>query len=324
MAGVSIVFVTLVLFALFLGFLFLVGTIFLIVGLGRRYNPKNAGKKSPIVCIVLGVIFLVPPLGISFLIAIDIVWVFNFYPSKISMCEEAIEELLDSADAGDRDSFEKMFTPRLQEREDFQTAVDAFFRIYPNGLSLCEREVRYNPTSGSLSDDESDQIANVCCICFLDREWYYMELSICFENAESPEDVGVMFFCIENLEANAIDREYGADEFLVCEIGDENEISARLIDGRGYLYTPTPDRSITVDEMKAFLEQYDDNFNGLVDCIGEPNAWEYGDNFINSCYYELVPEDGKPRYVYISADSDSGYFYDTYLCSAHGKIEDIR
>lgn len=341
MAFVSLMLMWLAFFGLIIGFLFLAGMIFLITGLVIRQKPKYSRKKSPIVCIVIGVVFLILPVGMAVLIEINMIvslftgssqslrygnvtdgWRSGKYIGDTHAREEAIEGLLGFADAGDRDSFEKMFTPRLQEREDFQAAVDDFFRTYPNGLSLCELEGGNGHTSGSSNYGESVQKTNAYYTCFLDGEWYYIGLDLCYRNTESPEEVGVTFFCIENLEANAIDREYGEDEFLACEIRDANDVCARLIKGRGYLFTPTPDRSITTAEMKTYLTQYA-NLGDLSDQIGEPNVTKpifnsTGDDY----YYELVPEDGEPRYAYICADPISGEIYYSYICSDLHEVQD--
>lgn len=324
-----------------LGFLFLVGMIFLILGLVIRRKPKYAGKKSPIVCIVIGVIFLIPPIGAAILIEINMIaslfsglspnssygnvtdgWRSGKYIGDTRACEEAIENLLDFADAEDRDSFEKMFAPRIQEREDFQTVVDGFFRTYPKGLSLCDLEGGIGPSRGSVNHGVRVEHTSASYTCFLDGEWYYIGLGLCYRHTESPEEVGVTFFCIENLEANAVDREYGEDEFLSCEIRDANDVCARLIKGRGYLFTPTPDRSITTAEMQTYLAQYDD-LDDLSDRIGEPNVTKSvynatGDDY----YYELVPEDGAPRYAYICADPITGEIYYTYICSDLDRVGD--
>lgn len=341
MAFASMMFVVLMIFGIFLIFLFIVGMIFLIVGIVNRRKQKYAGKESPTACIVLGVVFLFLPVGTAILVGISFAgslfsnlsenasyesvtdeWRSGKYIGDTRACKEAIEGLLGFADAGDRDSFEKMFTPKLQESEDFQTTVDAFFSAYPNGLSNCEREGGNAMTSGSTNYGVVVEKTSTYYTCFLDGEWYYIGLGFCLKNTESPEDVGVTFFCIENLEANAIDREYGEDEFLVCEIMDENEISARLINGRGYLFTPTPDRSVTVAEMKELLAQYDD-LDDLSDRIGEPNVSKpvynsTGDDY----YYELVPEDGKPRYAYICAHPISGEIYYSFICSDLDMVRD--
>lgn len=341
MAFASMMFVALMIFGIFLIFLFLVGMIFMIVGIVNRRKLRYADKESSTAFIFLGVVFLFLPVGTAILVGISIAgspfsnpsenagyesvtdkWRSGQYINDTRACEEAIEGLLGFADAGDRDLFEKMFTPKLQESEDFQTTVDAFFRAYPNGLSLCEREGGRAMTSGSKNYGVIIKNTSTYYTCFLDGEWYYIGLGFCLKNTESPEEVGVTFFCIENLEANAIDREYGEDEFLACEIGDKNEISARLINGWGYLFTPTPDRSVTVAEMKELLAQYDD-LDDISDRIGEPNVSKpfynaTGDHY----YYELVPEDGEPRYACICAHPISGEIYYSYICSDLDTVRD--
>lgn len=303
--------------------LFIIGMIFLIVGIVRKRNPKNAGKKSPTVCIVSGTVCLLPLIGA----AICLVWYFgdgNYahvtdrwrsgrFMTDDRAKEEAIEGLLTSADAGDRDYFEKMFTPKLRERDDFQRLVDAFFESYPNGLSLCERNSHWTGSSGS-------NVARYTC--YLGEDWYLMELEFRYGRWYTPDETGVIFFRIENLGANALDRDYGEHDFIACRIVDESEVTARLINGRGYVFTPTPDRSITVEQMKTYLEKYND-LDDLAARIGEPNVSKKHTNSTSSgYYYELVPEDGEPRYAYIDADPYSGKIYYSYICSDVGRLPD--
>lgn len=77
MAFMSIMFAMLAFFGIvfgFLGFLSLVGIIFLIVGIVNRQKPKYVGKKSPTACIVSGIVFLLLPVGTAIFIGISIIW----------------------------------------------------------------------------------------------------------------------------------------------------------------------------------------------------------------------------------------------------------
>lgn len=291
--------------------LFIIGMVFLIIGIVQKRKPQYAGKKSPTVCIASGTICLLPPILGALYLAYFLVSYFGEIRAKTETVEGAIDGLLTAADAGDRDSFEKIFTPNLQKKENFGKAVDAFFESYPNGLSLCAREARYGTEGGSAERAWT----TVSFTCFLDGEWYYMHLNICYKNKKSPDDFGVEFFCIENLEANALDLDHNRGEFLACRIADESEVTARLIDGRGYVFTPTPDRSITVEQMKSYLEQYDD-FYDLTAQIGRSNACRWGYAY----YYELVPENGEPRYACVETEGREIFY--SYICSDVGKISD--
>lgn len=320
--------------AIFLGFLFLVGAILLIVGIVRKRKPQNAGKKSPTACIVSGAVFLLPPVGTAVYLAVSLAvslftatfgnlffhvtdrWRSGQFVGDTRAVSEAIEELLSSAERGDRASFEKMFPTKFREREDFEKTIDAFWESYPSGLALCERE---GGMGGSMRSGYK-ATASASYTCFLDGEWYYMGLEICYGDSDAPEEVGVTFFCIENLEAYALDRDYGDHAFLVCEIKDESDVTARLIDGRGYVFTPTPDRSITVEEMKGYLTGCE-HLSDLSDRIGKPNASRDSRSSASSdYYYELVPENGEPRYVCIHADRSRIYW--THFCSDVGRLPD--
>ncbi len=316
----AVFFVGFAIIGIILAGLFIIGTVFLIFGTVQKKNSKYAGKKPPSFYIARGRNYLIPPIGAAIYLAwffgdgayahVTDRWRSGRFNTDSRVSEEAIEGLLTSADAGDRDYFEKMFAPKLRERSDFQRLVDAFFESYPNGLSFCELDGSYGSNRALYT-------------CFLDEEWYYIELEFRYGRWYTPDDIGVTFFCIENLEANALRRDYVERDFLTCEIADESEVDARLINGRGRVFTPTPDRSITVEQMKIYLEKYND-LDDLAGRIGEPNVSKKHTNSTSSgYYYELVPEDGEPRYAYIDADPYSGEIYYSYICSDVDRITDI-
>ncbi len=335
MAYISMMFVYFVIFALIFGVVFLAGLILLIIGIVRKHKAKNAGKKSPVVCIVIGSVIMgisacavIVPIAST---AIKTVfgegydgekfgnptdkWRSGAYVSDNRAASDAIKCLLTSADRGDRDAFAKLFTPNIQRGAGFEAALDDFFESYPVGLSECELD------GGSVSGDssfhygEAVQNGYTYYTCFLGEEWYHIGLNFCYENTSSPDDVGVTFFCIENLEANALDRDYEKDEYLACEIADEKEVTARLIDGMGFIFTPTPERTITEEEFRKVYRESDNLFDILIK-IGEANVIK---NFRASTdfeyYYELVPEDGEPRYAHICGGQSYGEIYYGNICS---------
>lgn len=102
---------------------------------------------------------------------------------------------------------------------------------------------------------------------------------------------------------------------MVCCIKSESEVSARLINGTAFLFEPTPDRIITEDDMKRFLKTYK-TLKSLSDVIGKPNVSKKYDNCTGyDYYYELVPENGEPRYVYICTERNNGRIITATVCS---------
>lgn len=332
MAFVSMMFVFLIFAVVILGILFFVGLILLIAGIVTRTRPKNIGKKFPTVLIVIGSIVILIPVGtVSYIVISGIAsqistsierqsytsvtdkWR-NEWVSDHEAANGAIEELLEAAEAGDREQFKRTFTPNIQNSQGFEAAVDVFFDNYPKGLKDCELEGGNVSSGGSYNYGHNVQHGSTHYTCVLNGNWYSIYMSFCYENTDSPDDVGVDFFSVENLEAAALRNDHEGEN-LVCEIKSKEEITARLIKNMAFIFEPYPNRVITEDQMKEYLKKYDD-LDDLEQEIGKPNV---SINYSNSTgcdhYYELVSENGEPRYAYICADWQTGRFFYGYVCS---------
>ena len=352
MAFVSMIMVYLFLAVVFIIGLFILGLILLIVGLVTKKIPKNRGKKAPKVCIVIGSVFMAIPVCIVLWFVIS--WTFGgtsdsndkmsygnvtdtwrtenvLYES--SAADEVVSEMLKAADSGDKDAFAHFFTPELLEqyrpnsikgsKYPFEENLDDFFEAYPKGLSECKLEGGSDGSTSPFREDEPVRKSSASYTCTLNGEWYRIYFTFCFRNTESPDEVGVTFFSIENLQANALHKDY-VNCYIVCSIIDESEISARLIDGNAFIFKPTPERSITLEQMQTYLEEYD-SLDKLTGEIGEPNVekkYQKEDEERCDYYYELAPEDGKPMYMYICANTSTGEILYTYPCSDTEEFSD--
>lgn len=234
---------------------------------------------------------------------------------------DAITWLLDTADSGDRSGFAEIFAPVVKADENFDAQLDRFFESYPVGFSECELDSEGGSGSGSYNYGDVVETYSASYTCFLDGEWFYISVSFCYQNTTAPDEVGITFFCIENLEAFALDQSYS--ENIVCKIVDESQVTARLIDGRGFVFEPTPERSITLEQMKEYLEKCD-NIRELMVLVGEPNVTKKYSN-ATGCdyYYELASDDGSPLYAYIVAGYLSGEIYYGYVCDDEKIFYDI-
>lgn len=333
MAFISLLFVYFVFVCIILGFLLVTGLFFLIFGIICKRKPKNKGKKFPVVFIVIGSVLLLLPVGTTVLMIIGSVlsvasltvqrldydnvtdkWR-NEWVSDNTAADDAIRELLNAADAGDRETLAATFAPNIQKEAGFDSALDDFFDTYPDGLSQCELDGGSVSSSGSYNYGESVLTVNTSYTCTLNGEWYYIGLGFCHKNTDSPDDVGVSFFCVENLEAYALDYEYRDDEHLACSIVSDNDVSAKLIGGRGFLFEPTPDRLLTEAQMRAYLDKYDDLYHLSAE-IGAPNVTKkYSNSTGYDHYYELAPQNGEPRYAHLCTNSPMGSFISSYICS---------
>lgn len=332
MAFASMMLVFIVFAFVILGILLIAGLAVLIVGIVTRTRPKNKGKKFPKVLIVIGSIVTSIPVCTVLVIVIGGIasgisasikresytsvtdkWR-NEWVTDHQAADGAIKELLEAAEAGDREQFKRTFTPNIQSSQSFEAAVDVFFDNYPKGLKDCKLEGGNVSSSGSYNYGHNVQSGSTHYTCILNGNWYSIYLSFCYENTDSPDDVGVDFFSVENLEAAALRNDHEGEN-LVCEIKSEDEITARLIKNMAFIFEPYPNRVITEEQMKEYLKKYDD-LDDLEQEIGKPNvSIKYSNSTGCDHYYELAPENGEPRYAYICADWQTGRFFYGYVCS---------
>ncbi len=330
MAFVSMVIVWIVIAAVILGLLLMAGLILLIVGIVGKVRAKNAGKKSPAVCIILGAVLLALPVftaaglgiwGISSCAGtafqrttyecVPDRWR-NEWVMDSQAEEDIIQALLSSADSGDREAFSRNFTPELQSKAGFDQAVNAFFAAYPKGFSGCEQKDKSGGGSGSYNAGHNVKTYSTHFNTTLDGNWYYISIGFCYDNTDEPDKVGVTNFKIMNLEASAVffdeysrNMDYGSDVYLLCDIRSSSEVSARLIGGEPLLWTPTDTPKLTADQMRELLAPYERlDDPALMKTIGTANASR---KYVNCSwfeyYYELASENGEPLYACIHTHS---------------------
>ena len=342
MAFVSMMFVFFLIAAVILGALLITGLVLLIVGIVRKCSKKNAGKKSPSVLIVSGSVLLVLPVITVVLLSAWGVsscagtafkrtqyecvpdrwrneWV---YDSQAE--EEIIEALFNSADKGDREAFGKNFTPELQRKEGFDEAVNAFFAAYPKGFAGCERKDKNGGGSASYNYGHNVKNDSVHFNTTLGGEWYYVSVEFCYDNTDEPDKVGVTDFKIMNLEGAAVffdeywrNTDYGSDVYLLCDIKNSDEVSARLIGGQPLLWTPTDTPRLTADELRELLKENKRlDSPALLEKLGAPNAFcKYVNSNAYEYYYELQDRNGQPCYAELETDSPDGEIFMAFICT---------
>ena len=185
MAFASMFLVFLGFVVILLGGMFFLGLLLLIIGIVRRKNPKNAGKKSPIVAIVLGVLLLMPPVGTGLFIGGVIVKDFivshrdyevvtdewrAHYVVPGEAVRDVTEGLLEAAEDNDKELIAKLFTKSARESLGFE-------RTYHN-----TKENQYYSETLSV---------------MIDGEEYYVYAYFCLKN-EDPDEIGLIFFCLQN------------------------------------------------------------------------------------------------------------------------------
>ena len=255
----------------------------------------------------------------------------NEHVSDYTAAKQAMDALLSSADAGDKEAFAKNFTSGLRGSSGFDKLIDDFFASYPGGMSEAERNDGPVSGGGSYRDGNSRKGGSASSELMLNGKWFYIILSFCCENTAEPENVGVESFMIMNLEAMAVHQDIYSrdclhydDIHLMCDIRSSNEVNARLINGSAFLWTDTDTPKLTENEMRKLLTEYRDLYAPEVrEKIGKANAEQ---KFFNKTgydyYYELAPENGEPRYAHICANSPYGSIINAYLCTADDQFYD--
>lgn len=245
-------------------------------------------------------------------------WVQKDFITDHYAADSAINLLITSADAGDKKKFMLAFSENIRNSEGFEKKVDEFLKVYPKGIGENDIEGGLSESSASYNYGHTTQVCQAHYTCTIGKEWYSISLKLCFENTDFPDNVGVTGFIIRNLEAYAKDQQENtdlSDTLLECRIISSEEVSARLINNKAFIFKPYPDRTINEDDMKILLKGHPD-FSLIVNTLGEPNVSIKYDNHTGyDYYYELEPENGEPRYAHIVTSSPSGKCIDAFLLS---------
>lgn len=314
--------------------IFLAGIILLIIGIVNKRNPKNAGRKFPTVCIAVGgtllvlsalifVIGIVPGIRKAFFYdSVPEHWQ-NALVGDNQAANEAIKALMEAAGNGDREALAKNFTAEVRNSSSFKAELDSFLGTYPADLSECELDGGPSGSSGSYNYGHNVLTGSASYTCDLEGERYFINISFRYENTDEPEKVGVERFSVMNLGARALYiqevnekamlGDYEDNTSLICDIKNSDEVDARLIGGYPFVWHPTSNKKLTEDEMRTLLSNTID-MRSLIEEIGSPNvSMKYSNSTGYDYYYELVPENGEPRYAHISASSMMGNIIDAYV-----------
>lgn len=313
---------------------FIAGIVLLVVGLVSRKKPEHQSKRFPKVFIVVGSILVsIPVLAVVIAVSTGLVSSFRTYDSlperwqntwvssENIASDQAIKALMNSAGEGDREALAKCFTAEIRKDSGFSEQIDDFFKKFPSELSKCELDGSSNGSSASYDHGHVEKTSGARYECELNGEKYYIKIEFCYENTDAPDKVGITYFSVRNLEAQALYLESvnrdpdNERSVVICDIRSSKEVNARLIDRIPYIWHPTSDEKLSEDEMRQLLSKTD-SMDDLVSTIGEPNVSfkQYnstGYDFI----YELKPNGSEPQYAYIVAGSPTGEIYYAYLSS---------
>ena len=329
MAFASMFIVFLVIVLAVLGFMFIVGLILLITGIVRKKNPKNIGKRSPTISIVLGAVLLVLPVGTGAIAGgcaareailrnkdYDIVtdkWR-NVLVTDKEAAQSVTEQLLDCAEKGDKETIKKLFSASVSGKDGFDKALDEFIENYPKGLSDGERKDLNVSGSSHYDKDGAKKYSKARFRISSGGEEYFISLDFCYYNKKNKDEIGLESFTVENLEAKALKKDREGDVILI-DRESSDKVTARLIGGNAYIFTPAEGRLISESEMSGLLKKHL-YLSDISSEIGQPNAQFKMENATGYDYfYELEPKDGEPRFIHITTDTPMGKVLGNYLCS---------
>ena len=328
--GLTLTLILLILVVILL-VVFFTGLALLIVGIVLKKRPKNKGRKSPVVMMIIGSVLMVPALVCTVWISVNLIrtdinrsywdknatsvvelWQ-NTNVTEDKAAEQAVKALLEAADKGDREAFAANFAKTVREEEGFDEKLDLFFKDYPGEMSSLRFKDSGVNRSGSSNRGVREEYGYTTYDAVTRDDSYYLKLDFCYENDKDPDKIGVTEFHVMNL-GGYVDYHYDLNGYpiahneksLLCVITSLGEVSARRIGGLPCRWKDTDLPLISKDEMKELLSSckylHEARASGL---IGDANV-EYRMSASTSAdyIYEVKPENGENRYVRISVSSD--------------------
>ncbi len=227
--------------------------------------------------------------------------------------EEAVNELVAAADAGDREALKKMFAPNIYNQDGFDELLDDFLKAYPGGFSSESVDLSelYGASTGERQTDGGKNIntASNGAYIVLDGKYYSFYIRICYTNDFDPDEVGVTVFRIRSLSSAGEYSYLNKDDTrpLMCDVSSNYD--ARLLNvGMNswlYIFDPELDRVYTKEEIVGAAEKCREEYGGevplsaLTDRLGKPNGWDTtgSDPYDIDRAYILEPEDGEQQYA---------------------------
>ncbi len=217
--------------------------------------------------------------------------------------QDPIDAFFAAVDARDPEAVRAMFSPNVQARDDdLDESIQALFDIYPGPTEDCEM---LSPVGASKHLEYGRQtMVNVHnsfpVVC--GGVNYYCSFSYVTTDEEAPENVGLKRVvlateaakCHPDYYQNSLELEDGLSIITTPAVEGET----RRIGDQPRRFT-SYDRTITQEELLSFLAG-ETRWDAFLNRFGPPNAEEI------ARYYELVPEDGEPRYAILYTKERDG------------------
>lgn len=213
---------------------------------------------------------------------------------------EAAEQLFAALDQGDAGAVRALFSPHVQQTDpDLDQQLEALLAVYPGPTdgNTWEDAMR----AGHYSNEHGVHTALTYATfpVVSDGVYYWCHLELCYENEADSDRVGItklLFYTAEDYCLCRYDENWTLPETPGLTVFAEAELDCqvRAVQGYPYQYTPA-DTPLDPAEVKDFLNQ-SNSYDEFAARFGQPNAVHIYE------IYELLPEDGCPRYLQLSID----------------------
>ena len=214
--------------------------------------------------------------------------------------QDPIDEFFAAVDARDAGAVKALFSPNVQAADqDLDRDIQALFDLYPGPTEDCEMR---SPVGASQHVGWGANMARVHNLVPVVCQGvsYYCSFSYTTKDEADEGNVGVtrVVFVTEKVQANdAFRRELAAEDGLTVVPDCPGDYETRRIGDSPFIFTPM-DRTVTQEDLTAFLET-EDRWETFAARFGQPNAESWGGS---SVYYELAPEEGRPRYAHVCTE----------------------
>ncbi len=216
--------------------------------------------------------------------------------------QDPIDEFFAAADARDAAAVRALFSPNVQlQDQDLDQMIQALFALYPGPTEDCLMRTPVGASKRLGWGERMTRVHNrVPVVC--QGVSYYCSFSYTTKDETDAGNIGLtrVVFQTEKAAANAEFLDTLEIEDGLTVIADApGDYETRRIGDLPYRFTPI-DRTITREALLEFL-QTEDRWEAFAEHFGPPNAESYA-----GVFYELVPEDGAPRYACLYTKDSGG------------------
>lgn len=228
-------------------------------------------------------------------------------PRERTAYETAVTSLIEALDRQDGDAVYALFSPAVRvQDQDLKEQIGKLLSVYEGPSS----EIGWDGLlagGASYRGGESAKYADTTFPVRCGDTYYWCYLKLMYENTADEKQIGIVQLDLYTADTYCVfcyDENAKMVERIGLEVHDEItlEEEIRCIRRWPYIYS-TATEQLSLEDVKAFFES-SNSFSQLKARFGEPNA----ENIY--AYYELPPENGRPRYLEIGAAGDEIYSAD--------------